>query len=345
MYTAGHSSKSLQISEPIPIKMHRGYGPKIPTIPISEAQLADLRRRMPAPSDVRSPPITPAPTRNIRQQGKTTFRPTPHSPCNDSRNTRSPYDLDLVEKFYDSFDTDQDIHQPPPPTTPRKTRSLEQVQVELPEHLRCPTYPSLPRQTQPVRKAYFLHSNDFYLRDFSVEFIHRKRSTNRLYPAGVTINDPCAQAALQQQADIIMGLHRQSAHDYRHLAQVLTHSEWSGYEYTPLTQISRTRRRIRFEYIKTAAGREYWSLPVDLSTPEIIPGEPATYDSRLIPRTISGSQVIIRPPSASTTPFMMEDPSTAGAHCLSSQIERFPPPPIELMEGLDSQSSTASHMS
>ena len=325
--------------------MQRGYGPKIPTIPISEAQLADLRRRMPAPSDVRGPPITPAPIRTIRQQGKSTFRPSNQSSCSDHRANRSPCDLDLVEKFYDSFDSDQDIHQPPPPTTPRKTRSLEQVQVELPDHLKSPTYPSLPRQTQPVRKAYFLHWNDFYLRDFSVEFIHRRRSTNRLYPAGVSINDPCAQEALQQQADIIMGLHRQSAHDYRHLAHVLTHSEWSGYEYTPLTQISRTKRRIRFEYIKTAAGREYWSLPVDLSTPDIIPGEPATYDSRLIPRTISGSQVIIRPPSSATIPFMMEDPLTAGAHCLQRRTEQFPPPPLELMEGLESQSSTASHMS
>ena len=142
-----------------------------------------------------------------------------------------------------------------------------------------------------------------------------------------------------------MGLHRQSAHDYRHLAQVLTHSEWSGYEHTPLTQITRARRRIRFEYIRTAAGREYWSLPVNLSAPDMTPGEPAPYDTRLIPRTVSGSQVIIRSPSSATVPFMMEEPNLPPAHYPQSRTADLPPPPLELMEGLETQGSSGTPMS
>ena len=68
------------------------------------------------------------------------------------------------------------------------------------------------------------------------------------------------------------------------MAEVLTHSEWSGFEFTNLKQITSARRRIRFEYIRTASGREYWSLPINIATNTMQPGNPATYSSHLQPK-------------------------------------------------------------
>ena len=121
-------------------------------------------------------------------------------------------------------------------------------------------------------------------RDFSVEFIHRRTTVNRLYPAVTTIFDISAQEYLQQQADSIAGIHRQTCYDYRNMAEVLTHSEWCGFEFTTLKQITSARRRIRFEYIRTASGREYWSLPINIATNTMQPGEPAKYSPLLNPR-------------------------------------------------------------
>ena len=212
-------------------------------------------------------------------------------------------------------DANQEPQQPPPPAIPRKTKRLQEVYIELPDHLKSVSSTNLPLTSQPVRKAYFLHWNYFYMKDFSVEFIHRRTTVNRLYPAVTTIFDIAAQEYLQQQADTIAGLHRQTCYDYRNMAEVHTHSEWSGFEFTNLKQITSARCRIRFEYIRTASGREYWSLPINIATNTMQPGEPAKYSPHLSPK----AAVVPTP--------MVQDMSHDGSKDL--------PPPAHGMEGVE----------
>ena len=276
----------LQISAPIPILRAGTMGPKrTTTIPLTpaQAQFADRRRIIPAPEDTRGPPSSStfrAPVRTIQPPERQSSLPS-YQPI------KCPYDLDLIRKFITMclVDANQDPQQPPLPVSPRKTKQLQEVYIELPDNLKSVSSTNLPLSAQPLRKAYFLHWHDFYMKDFSVEFIHRRVTVNRLYPAVTTIFDISAQEYLQQQADSIAGIQRHTCYDYRNMAQVLTHSEWCGFEFTNLKHITSARRRIRFEYIRTASGREYWSLPINIDTNPMQPGEPAKYSPFLSPKT------------------------------------------------------------
>ena len=147
----------LQISALIPIFRAGTMGPKkTTTIPISQAQaqFADRRRIIPALEDTRGPPTSSTfrlPTRTIQPPERQSSLPS-YQPI------KCPYDLDLIRKFITMclVDANQEPQQPPPPATPRKTKNLQEVHIELPDHLKSVSSTNLPLSSQPVRKAYFL---------------------------------------------------------------------------------------------------------------------------------------------------------------------------------------------
>ena len=143
-----------------------------------------------------------------------------------------------------------------------------------------------------MRKCYFLERDDFTLKDYTVEFRHKCAPVIRNYNSSLTLDNPSATEGLQHQSDIIICYNRMRRTDYTGLAQVLIHSEWSGYEFLPLIQLPMQPCKIRFEYVKRPSGAEYWALPINIQPNIPTSFEVAQYDNNIVPMQLPGVEAL-----------------------------------------------------
>ena len=267
------------------------------------SQAERARHNIAQKSDVWGPPLHSVPSlkprideaRLSRKISHPTRRPSAANLCPNIVPSvkNSPYASVQLADFYDSvLVSSTSPRTPPNPVIPKHTRDLEAATAELREPLRSLAFPNLPGASQPVRKCYFLERDDFTLRDYTVEFRHKCAPVIRNYNSSLTLDNPSATEGLQHQADIIICYNRMRRTDYTGLAQVLIHSEWSGYEFLPLIQLPMQPCKIRFEYVKRPSGAEYWALPINVQPTIPTSFEVAQYDNNIVPMQLPGVEAL-----------------------------------------------------